>query len=114
LAGVPFETALPQWEEGQRRLSAAPSDLRPTLERVTARVVDELRRRLGGPFTTAELVEFYDRGTGWVTDVAVAAAPEDPEAWDVRTVGDAAFARYLREAGDFAGGRLRAPASGNE
>ena len=47
----------------------------------------------------------YDQGTGWVTDVAVAVAPEDPEAWDVRTVGDAAFARYLREATDFAGGR---------
>ena len=55
------------------------------LERVTERVVDELRRRLGGPFTIDELVELYDHGTGWVTDVAVAAAPENPEAWDVRT-----------------------------
>ena len=40
-----------------------------------------------------------------MTDVAAAVAPEDPEAWDVRIVGDAAFARYLREASDFAGGR---------
>ncbi len=30
---------------------------------------------------------------------------EEPEAWDVRIVGDAAFARYLREAVDYAGGR---------
>jgi hypothetical protein len=60
---------------------------------------------LGGPFTTDELVELYDRGTSWVTDLAVAVAPEQPDAWDVRTVGDAAFARYLREATDFAGGR---------
>ena len=55
-------------------------------------IVGELRRRLGGPFTTEELVELYDEGTSWVTDVAVAAAPENPEAWDVRMVGDAAFA----------------------
>ena len=102
---MPFETAMPQWEEGARRLAAAPPGQRRTLERVTDRVVEELRRRLGGPFTTAELVELYDGGTSWVTDVAVAAAPEDPDAWDVRTVGDAAFLRYLREATDFAGGR---------
>jgi hypothetical protein len=102
---MPFETALPQWQDGLRRLQGAPADERALLERVTERVVEELRRRLGGPFTTDELVELYDGGTSWVTDVAVAVAPENPEAWDVRTVGDAAFGRYLREATDFAGGR---------
>jgi hypothetical protein len=96
---------MPQWEEGTRRLRTAEPDIRRLLERVTDRVVDELRRRLGGPFTVDELVAFYDEGTSWVTDVAVAAAPEEPEAWDTRVVGDAAFARYLREATDFAGGR---------
>lgn len=96
---------MPQWEEGARRLRGAPPELRPVLDRVTERVVEELRRRLGGPFTVDELVDLYDAGTSWVTDVAVAVAPDDPEAWDVRVVGDAAFARYLREAGDFAGGR---------
>ena len=99
---------MPQWEEGERRLRAATPELRPVLERVTERVVGELRRRLGGPFTTEELVDLYDRrGTGWCTDVAVAAAPETPEAWDAQTVGDAAFLRYLRESTDFAGGRRR-------
>src|SRR4051794_22921732 len=96
---------MPQWEEGSRRLATAPPEQRRLLDRVTTKVVEELRPRLGGPFPTDELVELYDRGTGWVTDVAVGAAPEDPEAWDVRVVGDAAFARYLREATDFAGGR---------
>jgi hypothetical protein len=38
-------------------------------------------------------------------------APDDPWAWDSRVVVDAAFARYLREAADFAGGRL-IPAEG--
>ena len=96
---------MPQWEDGVRRLAAAPPEQRRLLDRVTGLVTEELRRRLGGPFTTEELVELYDRGTSWITDVAVGAAPENPEAWDVRTVGDAAFARYLREATDFAGGR---------
>jgi hypothetical protein len=104
---MPFETALPQWEDGLRRLERVPGDERPTLERVTNRVLEELRRRLGGPFMVEELVELYDRGTGWVSDVAVAAAPDYPDAWDVRVVGDAAFARYLREATDYAGGRRR-------
>lgn len=104
---MPFETAHPQWEEGLRRLREAPPEHRPVLERVTDRVVEELRRRLGGPFTSGELADLYDAGTGWVTDVAVSVAPDHPEAWDVRTVGDAAFAVYLREASDFAGGLRR-------
>lgn len=106
---MPFETAIAQWDEGTRRLAAIDPGRRRGMERVTDRVVTELRRRLGGPFTTDELVELYDAGTGWVTDVAAAAAPDDPDAWDVRVVGDAAFARYLREASDFAGGRRITP-----
>jgi hypothetical protein len=102
---VPFETALDQWEAGMRRLASAPPDEQPILERVTRRVEQELRRRLGGPFRTEELVALYDSGTGWVSDVAVSVAPDDPAAWDVRVVGDAAFGRYVREASDYAGGR---------
>jgi hypothetical protein len=102
---MPFETALAQWQAGARLLEEAPADERPALERVTAKVHEELRRRLGGAFTTDELAELYDQGTGWVTDLALAVAPDTPFAWDVRVVGDAAFARYLREAMDFAGGR---------
>jgi hypothetical protein len=32
-------------------------------------------------------------------------APDNPRAWDSETVADAAFARYVREASDWAGGR---------
>jgi hypothetical protein len=102
---VPFETALDQWDAGLARLATAPPDERPVLERVTRRVEGELRRLLGGPFTTRELVDLYDQGTGWISDVAVEAAPEQWWAWDVRVVGDAAFGRYVREASDYAGGR---------
>jgi hypothetical protein len=72
---------------------------------VTRAVQAELRRRLGGAFTLEELVELYEEGTGWCTDLAVQAAPDAPYAWDARIVADAAFGRYVREAGDFAGGR---------
>jgi hypothetical protein len=102
---VPFETALPQWQEGLRRLADAPPEEARMLERVTRAIEAELRRRLGGAFTTDELADLYDEGTGWATDLAVSVAPEDPYAWDTRTVADAAFARYLRAASDYAGGR---------
>jgi hypothetical protein len=100
-----FDNALAQWQEGLRRLADAPEDEQRMLERVTTAVEAELRRRLGGAFTTDELADLYDQGTDWVTDLAVSVAPDDPYAWDVRTVGDAAFGRYLRSATDFAGGR---------
>jgi hypothetical protein len=110
---VPFDTAMDQWQAGLRRLSEAPPEQRATLERVTRGVEDELRRRLGGPFMADELVELYDRdGTGWCTDLAVQLAPDRPYAWDERIVGDAAFGRYVREAGDFAGGRRLVPRGG--
>jgi hypothetical protein len=100
------ESALFQWQEGQRRLREAGPDDRPGLERVTNRIVAELRRRLGGTFTTGELADLYEQGTDWCLDLAVVTAPDNPRAWDSQTVADAAFARYLREAADFAGGRL--------
>jgi hypothetical protein len=94
---MPFETALEQWQAGERRLESAPFDER--------KVHEELRRRLGGAFTSDELVDLYDGSTSWVSSIAMATAPDAPFAWDVRIVGDAAFARYLREAADYAGGR---------
>ena len=102
---MPFENALAQWQDGLRRLAEAPPEERRALERVTRAIEDELRRRLGGAFTSDELADLYDEGTGWTTDLAVSVAPEEPYAWDARTVADAAFGRYLRAATDFAGGR---------
>jgi hypothetical protein len=102
---VSFDNAIFQWDEGQRRLREAPAEERAALERVIDRIVAELRRRLGGAFTTTELAELYQRGTDWCLEVAVSTAPDDPGAWDLPTVADAAFGRYVREAVDFAGGR---------
>lgn len=105
LARVPYETAVQQWREGERRLRSAPADRRRRLDVVAGAIAEELRRRLGGPFTIGELVALYERGTDWCLAIASRVAPDDPWAWEVDTVADAAFARYQREAADYAGGR---------
>jgi hypothetical protein len=101
-----FEEAIGLWREGQRRLLQADPDVRPAMERVTDALVVELRRRLGGPFTTQELATLYgQQGTDWCFDIATRVAPGTPAAWDLPTVAGAAFARYVREASDYGGGR---------
>jgi hypothetical protein len=102
---VSFENAIYQWQQGERRLGRAPQEHKPLLERVIEALVAELRRRLGGRFAAQELVELYEAGTSWCLQVAMKLAPEDPWAWEATIVADAAFARYLREASDYAGGR---------
>jgi hypothetical protein len=103
---VELNQVLGLWEEGRRRLLRAEPEDRPALERVTDRLVDELRRRLGGPFSSDELARMYlEQGTDWCFEIATRAAPNHPAAWDMTTVAGAAFARYLREAIDFGGGR---------
>lgn len=103
-----FEVSKFQWVEGERRLAAAETD-RMALELVVDRIVEELRRRLGGPFNAAELVDLYELGTDWCFELALSVAPGSPAAWDGAVVADAAFGRYLREASDYAGGRIIDP-----
>jgi hypothetical protein len=103
---VAFESAIYQWQQGERRLEVAPPERASLLERVTGALVAELRRRLGGRFSSAELAALYTQDTAWCLPLAMKIAPEDPWAWDAGVVVDAAFARYLREAADYAGGKL--------
>lgn len=100
-----FENANYQWQQGERRLRAEPPERRRAMERATDALVAELRRRLGGRFSSDELVALYERGTSWCLQIAMNVAPEAPWAWDAGVVADAAFGRYLREAADYAGGR---------
>ena len=87
------------WEDGQRRLAQADPSDRAAMERVADELVVELRRRLGGPFTLAELARLYlEQGTDWCFAIATRVAPAHPAAWDMTTVGGAAFARDAREA----------------
>ncbi len=105
---VSFEEVIGVWREGQRRLERADPSHRTALERVTEELVNELRRRLGGAFTADELAQLYlEQGTDWCFDIAARVAPATPEAWDLTTVAGAAFARYLRQASDYGGGRRR-------
>jgi hypothetical protein len=106
---VSYESTIQQWREGERRLAEAEPAQSRILERVVERIFAELRRRLGSVFLADELVELYEDGTAWAQDIAVAAAPDHPWAWDARTVVDGAFARYVREAADYAGGRRLTP-----
>ncbi len=94
------------WAEGERRLRAAEPAQRPVLERVRDEIAVELRRRVGARFSASELAELYlQEGTDWCFAIATRVAPGEPEAWDMTTVAGAAFARYVREASDYAGGR---------
>ena len=100
-----FEDVFGLWRDGLRRLESADPAVRPALDRVVEALVLELRRRLGGPFTTDELAALYlGQGTDWCFEIAVRVAPREPAAWDLTTVAGAAFARYVRQASDFAGG----------
>ncbi|MCL2419555.1 MAG: hypothetical protein FWD04_09700 [Conexibacteraceae bacterium] len=103
-----FDLLMGLWEDGQRRVAAAEGAEGRALERVVAEIVLDLRRRLGGKFTTDELAEYYLReGTDWCFQIAYSTAPGSPEAWDVGTVAGAAFARYVRRAVDWGGGVRR-------
>lgn len=101
-----FERALEQWREGERRVDdLSDPRLQSKAQDVIGRVLVELRRRLGGPFHVEELADVYEQGTDWVVQLAHDLAPDDPELWDPRLVADATFARYVRSARDYAGGR---------
>ena len=108
MSEVSFDHVRGLWEEGERRLRAAEPGERRALERVVDAIVAELRRRVGGTFTTRELSDYYVlEGTDWCFQVAMRAAPDNPDAWELSTVAGAAFARYLRSASDFGGGRRK-------
>ena len=100
-----FDEVFGIWQDGERRLAGADPADRPALDRVVDELVLELRRRLGGPFSTDELARLYaSEPTDWAFAVATRVAPVNPAAWDMPTVVGAAYARYAREASDY---RLR-------
>lgn len=97
--------AVEQWRSGERYVRGLEGRLALRAEEVAQATTDELRRRLGGAFTTDELVDLYESGVSWALDLASRVAPDDPDAWDSR-VTDAGFLRYLGQAQDWGGGRV--------
>jgi hypothetical protein len=109
---VRYQDLIGLWQDGQRRLDEADGADRVVLQRVVDEIVTELRRRLGGAFTVAELTALYlDEGTDWCFAIATRVAPSTPAAWDMTTVASAAFVRYAREAIDYTTGRRTAESS---
>jgi hypothetical protein len=98
-----LENALYQWRDGDRRLAETSEPARTDLDRAADGVVEQLRKRLGSTFLLEELADLYGRDTDWATTLASRLAAGT----DAAAVVDAAFARYAREASDYAGGRPR-------
>jgi hypothetical protein len=98
-----LENALFQWRDGDRRLAGTSEPARADLDRAAYIVIEELRKRLGSTFLVEELADLYDQGTDWATELAA----RNAAGTDAAAVVDAAFARYAREASNFAGGLAR-------
>jgi hypothetical protein len=97
------ESARREWSDGHRRLLAetheggARERLLAQVEAVTA----ELRRRVGGVFTLAELAAEYARADGWSRQAVEAHAPAPGWPRTLSLVEAAAFHLYARGAADY-------------
>ena len=98
-----LENALFQWRDGDRRLRQAPEPARADLDHAADVVIEALRKRLGSTFLLEELADLYYDGTDWATELA----GRHGAGTDAAAAVDAAFARYAREASNYAGGRPR-------
>jgi hypothetical protein len=98
-----LENALYQWRDGDQRLAERAEPARTDLDQAADVIIGQLRKRLGSTFLVEELADLYQQGTDWATDLAGRHAAGT----DAAAVVDAAFARYAREASNFAGGRPR-------
>jgi hypothetical protein len=92
-----------EWEEGNRRfLEEARDPARAdALHRQLEAVTEELRRRVGGTFTIAELVAAYTGSERWVLHVVEERAPSKGWARTATLAADAAFHAYSRGARDY-------------
>lgn len=93
-----------EWADGHRRFLAEARD--PTradvLHQQRDAVLDELRRRVGGVFTLAELADAYAGSERWLREVVDERAPSRGGTRTVSLAGDAAFHAYSRQAQDYA------------
>jgi hypothetical protein len=93
-----------EWEDGHRRLDAERGDprrYRQLLDQVDV-VTGELRRRVGGTFTLAELAAAYRDADSWARQAVADRAPGPGWPRDLSLVLAAAFYAYQRGASDYA------------
>ncbi len=98
-----LESARRDWEDGYRRLAVATRDpaAAERLHRQVDVVTDELRRRVGGTYTLAELARVYAGSDSWARHAVEERAAAPGWARTLSIVGDAAFHIYARGALDY-------------
>jgi hypothetical protein len=103
LVAADVASARRDWEDAARRLEAETRDaaraepLRLQVEVLT----DELRKRVGGTYTLAELAAEYRRAEAWVRHAIAERAPAPGWPRTLTVVEGAAFNRYARGAVDY-------------
>lgn len=97
------DAARREWADGYRRFvrEAADPKRAEALHGQFAVVTDELRRRVGGVFTLAELANAYDDAESWILTVVGERAPSGGWARTASLAADAAFYAYSRSAQDY-------------
>jgi hypothetical protein len=99
-----LDLARHEWEEGARRLEAERGDAnryRRLVEQVEL-VTDQLRKRVGGTYTLAELAAAYRDADTWARQEVADRAPAPGWPRDLALVLAAAFHSYQRGAADYA------------
>jgi hypothetical protein len=98
-----IESARREWEDGRRRLLEQADDA-PERERLLAQVdvvTEELRRRVGGTFTLAELTRAYAGAEAWSREIVSQRAPAPGWPRTLSLVEATAFHLYARGAIDY-------------
>ena len=93
-----------EWDEGYRRLESergAQRRYRHLVDQVNV-VVDELRKRVGGKYSLAELAAAYADADRWARVAVEERAPSPRWPHDLALVLAAAFHAYQRGATDYA------------
>ena len=92
-----------EWEEGSRRFFEEARDpaRADMLHRQVDAVTEELRRRVGGTFTMAELADAYAGAERWLLQAVEERAPAKGWARTASLAADAAFHGYSRAAQDY-------------
>lgn len=92
-----------EWDEGGRRLEAERGDSARygRLVEQVAVVTEELRRRVGGVYTLAELARAYRDADSWARQAVADRAPGPRWPRDLSLVLAAAFQAYQRGAADY-------------
>ena len=96
-------SARSEWEDAYRRLGEEARDhaAAEALHRQVAVVTEELRRRVGGSYTLAELAAEYRRAESWTRAAVAEHAPAAGWPRALTIVEGAAFHLYSRGAVDY-------------